>query len=994
MKLRSLRLVHGPRYVTSTAVVALVAFLALLQPAAAAAAGRPEAASAQQAVPEVEPDPADLDALLPFRDAIRTRRLANGMELYTLEHPHPENTVYLRLIVDAGSVLETEPQRGLAHFVEHMAFNGTEEFGENELVAYLESLGIRFGPDVNAYTSFDETVYKLELPTDDPDALRTGFRVMQQWASAVRFASDAIERERGVIVEEWRGGRGASQRMLDQHIPVLFGDSRYAQRLPIGELTVIQNAPRSEFLDFYQRWYRPDNMALVVVGDLPAAELEQLAVQALEDIPRPAGALDRPYFFVEERPGTRVSVASDPEAARSTVAMYILGTPPPQETIGDYRRSLVRALFSSVINERMRDIARDPEAPITTAGIGHSRFLRGTDIAVASAVVRDHRATEALELLARELERARRYGVLDSELERARNRFMQSVEEARVNFSSRSSERLADELVRHWTEGEPVPGIDYEYRMYAALLPGITADEVSAVATEFAREDDRVILASLRETTDGRLPNGRDIPAADAFLAAVSGVRSAEIAAPDDVDQDMRLLEEQPRRGSVVSERYHEAVETHEFTLSNGMRLFVRSTDFSEDEVLVSAYSPGGLALVADRDVAAARLVAPVMEQSGLGGLDAGALERMLSGRSAQLSASLGRVSESMSGTSREADLPLLFEMIHAAFVSPRFSETALANVRQQTLQQIEGALASPQGRYSRRIQELFAHGDQRLGPPDPEAIASVTVDDLERIYRERFANPADMALVVVGSAPVETVRDLAEQYLASLPRPETPADPTDPASGTDTPAARFGFVESIPSERYPRPEGLVQEVLRAGSEPVAQLLMVIHGPYEWSRQENFRFNALASLLDIRLREEIREAAGGAYSVGAGGWRWREPEPWSYMQLGFGLDPQRADELRARALEVVEELRTRETGPDYLERIKAQERDQYEENLRENSYWLSVLSFSVQHGRDLDRIPEYPRLIEELSSADLLEMAQRYLDPERRIELLLLPEQS
>lgn len=955
-----------------------------LAPSPLAASGQPEASLPPRTDPAGAPDPADLDAVIPFRDAIRTARLENGLELYTLEHPHPENTVYLRLIVDAGSVLETEPQRGLAHFVEHMAFNGTEEFGENELVAYLEGLGIRFGPDVNAYTSFDETVYKLELPANDPEALRTGFRVMQQWAAAVSFEEDAIERERGVVVEEWRGGRGASQRILDQHLPLLFGDSRYARRLPIGELDVIQNAPRSEFLNFYRRWYRPDNMALVAVGDLPAARLERLAREAMSGIEQPATPLDRPYFFVPEGAGTEVSVASDPEASRSTVAMYLLGSPPAQETVGDYRQLLVRALFSSVINERLRDIARDPQAPVTTAGIGHTRFLRGTDIAVASAVVRDHRPAEALELLARELERARRYGVLESELERARRRFLQTVEEARVNFSSRSSALLADELVRHWTEGEPVPGIDFEYRVYRELLPGISVSEVSAVADEFTQEEGRVILASLREDAQGQMPNGQPIPRSQQLLAAVSGVGNAQIAAPQDAEEGMQLLEQPPRRGAVVSERYFEAVDTHEFELANGMRVFVRSTDFSEDEVLVSAYSPGGLALVADGDVAAARLVAPVMEQSGLGGLDAAALERMLSGRSVSLSAGLGRVSESMSANSRQEDLPLLFEMMHAAFTRPRFGETALSNVQQQRLQQIAGARAAPQGRYSRRIQELFANGDGRLGPPDPAAIEAVTTADLERVYRDRFSDPADFSVVVVGSAAVETIRDLAEQYLASIPRPAAAVSDDDPV----------GFQESIPEGRYPRPEGIVADTVRAGSEPVAQLAMVLHGPYEWSRSENFRFTALASLLDTRLREEIREAAGGAYSVGAGGWRWRDPQPWAYMQLGFGLDPERVDELRSRAFEVIEELRTREVSSDYIERIKAQERDQYAESIRDNSYWLSILSFSVQHGRDLNRIPEYPELIESLTAADLLETARQYLNPDRRIELLLLPEQS
>lgn len=923
--------------------------------------------------------------LLELYPAVDSGRLENGMEYYTLEHPFPEDTVVLRLVVDAGSVLETESQRGLAHFVEHMAFNGTEAFGETELVAYLERLGMQFGPDVNAYTSFDETVYKLEIPLGSGDALETGFNVMAQWAHALTLDPEAIDRERGVIVEEWRRGRSASQRILREHVPVLFAGSRYAERLPIGEMDVVRNAPPAEFEAFYRRWYRPDNMAFIAVGDLPTEELRRLTEKYLAPITRPDGPLDRPYPFVPDQPGTRVSIAGDPEAQRSTVSLYTLAPPSPLETRGDYRALLVRSLFASIVNERLQDIARDPDAPITAGGLGWNRFLRGTEIAAATGVVRNDRVLDAFEVITREIERAHRHGVTTAELDRARERFFQSIDAARVNFDTRPSASLADELVRYWLEGEAMPGIEAEYRLYQEFLPSITVSEVSAVAEEFIASDNRVILASLRTQDDAVLPNGSPVPEAADFENVLRRVADQQIAPPEEASIPDTLIDaEAITPGRVVAERDHPSVETTELHLSNGMRLFLKPTELTEDEILFSAYSPGGLALVPDELVAAAELAPQVAGASGIGDVDRSTLEKILSGRSVDLAAQIGRVSETMSGQTRSTDLELLFQLIHLSFVDPRFDATQLRNVKQQTIQSIEGALASPDGRFSRRFSQLFAAGDPRLRSLEIDEVEGVTLDQIETVYRDRFSDPSDFALVFVGSFQVDRIRSLAERYLAGI--------------GT---AAELGasdsdgeFVETIPSERYPRPEGVVQETVRAGTEPVGRYAAVIHGPYEWSRRMNHRFNSLADLLDIRLRERIREEAGGSYSIGAGGWRWRYPEPWAYMQIVFGMDPERRGELTEIVYDVVEELRTTVPTNEYLERVKAQQRERYRQSIQRNGYWLSTIQFYVQHGRDLAEITTFPELIESLTAEEIQAAAERYLDPARRIEIVLLPESS
>lgn len=904
--------------------------------------------------------------LLPFHDQIERGTFANGMEYFLLNHGHPENRVVLRLVVNAGSILETDDQLGLAHYLEHMAFNGTELFGEDELVGFLESLGAGFGPDVNAYTSFDETVYQLDVPLEQDGALETAFRVMQQWAEAITFEPEAVERERGVIVEEWRSGRGAGRRMFDQHSRVLFAGSRYADRLPIGTLEAIQSFERDDLVAFYQQWYRPDNMAIIAVGDVPLEQLRELAERELGAIEVPSGRLRRRSYRVRPGGDLQVSVASDPEASGNSVGLYFPQVAERQDRRSDYRAALIEGLYATILNERLRELARDPQAPILGAGVGAARFIRPLDIRVATAVAKEGQSTAALELLARELQRAAQFGVTAAELDRARARFLQSIEEVYVNRDTRQMAALADELVRHWTEGEPVPGIEAEFELYRTILPQITPEDLREVAQRFAEpEDGAFVLASLRS-------GDQTIPTEAEFAAAVRAGYATQLVGPVGAEDDATVMTDLPEPRGAQLVAYNEAVDVSEIALENGVRVLVKPTDFSEDEVLVSLYSPGGLALVDDADVPAARLATRVGAQSGVAQLDAAALERALAGTSSSVSLFLGRNSEGLSASSRVQDLELTFQLIHQHLSEPRFDQRALQRVVEQELEGVRGALASPEGRYGRRFQELYANGDPRLAPLTPEQLQAVRLEDVARVHAQRFSERSDMLFTVVGSVTVEQVRELAARYLATLP----------PA----------GDPEEIPPARYLPPTGSLSEVVRAGSEEVAQYSLVLHGDYSWSRRENYLLASLATLLETRLREELREAAGGTYSVGAGSWRFREPDQLAFVSLGFGLDPARIDELQARVQAVVDELVAAPVSPDYVERIQAGQRSQYNEDLQSNAYWLSIVEFSARHGRDLNDITAYGQLIDSLDAVALHRTAQRYLQDRNRLEVVLLPE--
>lgn len=919
------------------------------------------------------------DRILPFNPEIRTGTLSNGMEYYILEHPYPDNQVSLRLVVDAGSMQEEEDQRGLAHFVEHMAFNGTRDFGETELVAYLESLGIRFGPEVNAFTSFDETVYQLELPSDDPTTFETGFHVLSQWAGYLSLDPEAVDRERGIIVEEWRGGRGASRRMMEQHIPVLFQGTLYAERLPIGDMDIVRTAPADRLRSYYHRWYRPDNMAIIAVGDLDVDRTENLIRRYMGTLSRPATPLNRSYVYLPENgdhgsaSSVRVSVASDPEASRSTVSIYDASDPAPFQTVADYRHRIVRALYAAVVNERLRDRARDPDAPLQGGGIGWTRFVRTADLAVATVSAREGRVEESFSLLLEELQHASRYGVTMSELERMKGRFLSSIEESYINRNSASAAGLADELVRHVLEGEAVPGIEEEYRIYNERVPEITVDEVNAVGNDFLATGDLIVTASLRE--DDRTPDLENRLATLLRNAPERAVAPPEN--PSAVEGEQTILSRRPVPGTVMETIEHSEPDIEELVLSNGVRVYLMTTNFREDEVIVRGFSPGGLSLVDDADAVAARLAVPLQSESGLGTLQASDLEKWLADSSASLGLGLYDNAEAFSAGSRVQDLDDLFEMIYAFFQEPRFDETALERIRLEGIQATQSQLRDPAGSYYRHIRTILTGGDPRALPLTVADYESVNLQEIEQTYRQRFSNPADWIFTIVGSVTAGEILPYIETYLASIPGPE-PGDAWNPERAVD--------------HGYSPPEGIVDEVFHAGIEPTGQVTILFTGDYAWGRSENQRFNSTVDLLDTILRERIREESGGSYGIGAAGMRRRTPEPRYLIQIEFDCDPDRADELTTNVFAILSDLAVAPVDENHLERIKAQQREEYEQSLTRNAYWASVIEFAVRHGRDLETVDDYPELIESVTVEDLRQTIAAYLTPESYIRVTLVPE--
>lgn len=933
-----------------TVIIVLLVILGALSPLSAAGRG--------------ESDPFAESAALPLNPQVRFGTLPNGLHYYLLRHPRPEGRAVLRLAVDAGSALEEEDQRGLAHFVEHMAFNGTTDFGENRLVAYLESLGNRFGPDVNAYTSFEETVYRLEVPARTEEDLAQGFHVMEQWAHAVTFDPRAVDRERLIIMEEWRSGRSASRRLFEQHVPTLLAASQYANRLPIGSMEVVTNVPTRRLVDYYRRWYRPDNMAFIAVGDFDLEVAERLVRRYFAPIARPERALHKPHFELPAPTTRQINIATDPETETATVTLYLHEEPAPFRTVRDYRELLERSLFATIINERIREAARNPNAPFFRAGIGWTRIVRPSSMAVATTTAKPGRTEEALEALLVELRRAARYGISETELARAKARFMRSMEESYTNFAAQSGDSLADELVRHYLQGEAAPGVEFEFQLYRRLMPQITVAAVNRAADSFTRLEQAIVLVS--GPADGT------IAAAPRYEQTLRTALARPITPPATEETPAALMATAPAAGAIEATVAHEAIGAVEYRLSNGARVVVKPTTFKSDEIVFSAFSPGGLSLVAESEIAAARLATTVAGASGIGALNATQMERYLAGKSVRVQPSIQLNGESIEGSAQRADFETLLQWVHLLFTAPRFDDNALEVQRATQLQQIVGSEADPRRRFGREVQRVAAFGDPRTVPLEREAINALTSAELQRVFSARFSNAADFIFVITGSLDGLELPALLERYLASLPG--------DPAKR-----------ETARHNGYTPPTAAMERLVRFGSEPIAQVYLLFAGDYQWSQRENQIYNTLMDVLDIRLREVIREDAGGAYGVGAAGGRSRDPRPTYVGQIFFGTDPARVDELTQAAFGVVRELRQAPPAESLMQRVKAQQLQQHRASQVDNGWWASVIAFALRHDRELATILDAPTLIEEVSAEEVQRAARDYLNIDRVLRMVLLP---
>ena len=905
--------------------------------------------------------------IIPFDAAVRTATLPNGLQVFIRQNGQPANRVTLRLAIKAGSIHEADDQQGLAHLVEHMAFNGSAHFKAGELISAFESIGARLGPHVNAYTSFDETVYRLELPSDRPEIVTRGLTAMADFAGGLTLDPAEIDKERGVVVEEWRGGLGAGSRIRDQQVPVLFHRSRYAERLPIGKPEVIRGAPAARLRAFYDTWYRPDRMALVVVGDIDAQQVEQGIRTLFAPLAARAPAAPEPDRTVPLHQELLVSVVTDAELTRSSVQLVRKRASQDGQRVADYRRGLVHRLVDYMFGQRFTELARRPDSKFLGAGAGGGSLTPAVDLFSLSAGVQDGRIQDGLSSVVIEARRVRQYGFGPAELDRAKRWMAGFMERAYNERDKTESGSYAQEYLNYFLESEPSPVITYEYRLVQELLPTVTTDEVSTFARTLLGDDSRVLLATSPQKADVSVPSETEL------RATLASAEDVAVTPWNETTVTRDLVETVPAPAAVTSRRDVPGVGVTIVRFANGVEAWLKPTDFKNDQVLFDFAAPGGASLAACDDLAEAQLSTSYVGLAGVGGLKALDLQRLLTGTLASASPYVALSTHGISGSAPPAQLETALQLLYLNVTAPNDDAEAFALLTRQLAAAVANRGQSPQQIFADRVSEVNTSGHCTSRPLTPERVKSLDRAKMTAFYRERFANAADFTLFMTGAFTVDEVLPSIARYVGSLP-------------STGQPVSRVVDL----GIRFP---GGVQRVrVDRGREPRAQTVMSFFADPPPAPLDQEHAIAATTVLNTALRDALREELGQTYTVGVG---LSQPLPQrgaGRMQVQFGASPDNVAAMIDRVLEEVERLQQDGPSADLTNRAKESARLTYETSLRENGYWLRRMSTIRLLGGELTDILTRRERIDSITPGILQEVFRRNFPLDQFTVVTLMPE--
>ncbi len=924
--------------------------------------------------PPADPTPADpllerypeLDEPLPWDSNVTRGTLDNGLTYYVEPRAEPAGRVEMWVAVRVGSLQEEEDQLGLAHVVEHMAFNGTRNFARNDLVKYLEGVGVRFGPHLNAHTSFGETVYKLQLPTDDPKVVNTGFVVLADWAQGLSFDRDEIERERGVVLEEWRRGRGVGGRTRDAIMPVLFHGARHADRLPIGTEESLRGFAPEALERYYRDWYRPELMAVFVVGDVEPKVAEVKIQATFGPLVNPEGAPEWVEYELPIHEETVVGVFADPEQTSSAVSVSARKRAAKGQTRREYRDDAVFRLVLGVLNERLADVGKR-EASVLRAGAGRSYSSRTSISESVWVAAAEGALPEALDLVLVEVERLKRHGVTAAELDRARLRSLTGLEEAYARRDKETSRQAMGELLRNFTTDETVPGIGEEWSMAQRYLPGVSLEEANAVAGSFLPAKGRAVTCTLPKK------EGLAVPTDGELLAVISDVEGREIKAMDSEEVVGEILATAPTPGSVTAKTFVEDPGFHKWTLSNGVTVILKPTDFEADNILFESFEPGGDSLAADDELIAAQTATALVRESGVGPFSSRELGKWLSGKSLSVSPYIGERDSGVRGSSRGADLETAMQLLHGLYTVPRFEAEAFEREKARRIESLRDRDARPTTPFYDRFDALVWSNHKRRQPWTATTIEAMDLKKSEAFYRARFGAASGSTLVFTGSFTLEQIEPLLVKYVASLPAGEAEV------------ARDVGI----------RPaKGVQKDSVRAGLDPKAEVIIRFAGAFKSTPENRHAINALVSLLRVRLREELREARGGTYGVRVSATTRHTPVQDFGLVVSFQCDPARVDELVAAAYQVLADVKKKPVEAAVANRIQAQERRLWETELRKNGYWKAAIASNAQRGEDPADLTKFWGLYEQITPKYLQAAAKKYINTKRLVQVILTPAET
>jgi zinc protease len=907
---------------------------------------------------------------IPPDQNIRIGKLDNGLTYYIKYNKKPEQRMEMRLAVNTGSICETDGQQGLAHFCEHMCFNGTKNFPSNKIVDMLEEMGVKFGAEINASTSFDQTIYMLKIPTDKVEWINRGFQVLEDWAHQVSLDETEIDKERGVIVEEWRLGLGADDRMMQKYLPVLLKGSRYAERLPIGKVEVIEKFPYDTLRNFYNTWYRPDLMAVVIVGDIDPKLAEEKVKEYFGRIPARNGQKERVEYSVPENDQPLISVVTDKEASGFDIQIMFKHQKANSISYTDYRNQLMRTLYTNILSARFAELSQKPDAPFLFAGPGYGSFVgRSIDVYSLYAGAKENQMDKCIDVLLTENEKARQFGVTASELERGKKNILAMYEKLAKESDKTESGNFADEFIRNFLDKECIPGIIKEFEIVKEFLPGITLEEVNKTGQALTTDKNMIVLITAQEKA------GVNVPREEQVAELIKSVRSKKVEAYVDKLSDAPILNQLPAGSAVVKKTENTDFGFTELLFGNGVKMILKPTDYKNDEILLSAYSPGGLSLYPDKDIMSAMLAATIVTQSGLGDYNLTDLQKKLSGNTAKLAPFINELREGFNGSCSPKDLETMLQLNYLYFTKIRRDDDVFKSYISRMKNVIKPMRAVPRVIFSDTLSKIVSMNSPRvINLPTEAQLDQVDLDKIIQIFKERFANAADFTYFLVGNFDKNEVIPLLEKYIGGLPSVK----------------GKEKWKDVSPEF----PDGRVIVDVPKNSEPQGMVAMIWNGDFRWKPYDRQGFAMLMDILSIKSREAMREDQGGVYGVSVDGNATKYPKPEYTIQSSWGCKPENIDKLSQTLID--EMVKLKNDGPEEADMNKVKETllRERETQVKQNNFWISYLQNHYLYGNKILTLEEYTSLINSFTAADIRKIANKYLDTENYVKVTLSPKEK
>ena len=924
----------------------------------------------------------DLNAQVPLDKKIRYGKLENGFTYYVRNNKKPENMIQFRLVSNAGSIMERDDQQGLAHFCEHMAFNGIKGYPHNTMIQKLQEHGVEFGRDINAYTSFDQTVYYVNMPADDPEMVKMGIEILDGWAGNILFDQKEIESERGVIHEEWRGGVGHGDRLRKKTWPIMLKGSLYADRLPIGKEEVIMNFERQSIVDFFNDWYRPDLQAIVIVGDMDnyeyAGKKGAIAMeQKVKDVFSShqflgKEKLPRLSYQIPDNKEPLICIATDKEATSTSLALYWKHKKSPNGTIGAYRQGIVRSLISMMINERFSELCQKPTAPMMYAGGGYSGFLgREIDVFAVSASPKENRINETAELLLKVMKQIDDHGFLQAELDRQKEDLLSTYTKLAKEENKTQTNSLADEYTDHYLENSPCPGIRQEWKYAKEFMPEITLEECNAMVKTWITDENLIFYLTAPEKEGFKVTTEKEA------LNIIANSKNVVTEPWVDNFKDEPLFSEQLNEVTPKVTNSNKVLDYTEYTCPNGVRFIVKKTDYKADEIQISSFAFGGTSLYNDKDAYQAQNADGFIDAGGIANFSATQLSKKLKGMNLSISPYISDETQGFTGNCSPKDLETTLQLINLYYTAPRKDQEAYERNIENTVQQIKFVQDNPQVAFSLKYyQTAYPNDKRRVLIPTEEQVRSLDLEKMYTIYRERFNDASAQTFFFVGNVSDDDIKLIAK-YLNNLP-----------VNGKQK---NEKFINRNPEFA----KGIQHAEAVKGIEK--QGMLIVTGQMnvnanELDPQTRIALQEFGDALGITTLEIIREKNGDAYSPSASVSYELMPEGQVSWMFYIGCDPEKAQKIEKDCIKIMKQYMKKGCDKKTLSKVQEQMIVNRGKARQNNGFWMGQIQGSYMYNESRDYVEQYNEMVKNVTPKDIKALAKKYVNLDNYIVVTLRPE--